>query len=92
MNFTFFRSFARELRKSLLDYIVLYFLGLVTLFLLIKASPHRSLQLLVMSGFGVVYVLWAGLHHARENTFHAKIMLEYILIVLSILIMLYFLY
>lgn len=92
MSFIFLKKCVLEIKKSLIDYVVLYCLGITTLFLLIKASPHRSFQLLVLSGFGIVYVLWASLHHAREKTFHSKIMLEYVLIVVSILIMLYFLY
>jgi len=44
------------------------------------AMNQPALQIGVVIGTGLFYILWGTIHHAREGDFHVKILLEYTLI------------
>ncbi|NMC36471.1 hypothetical protein GYA49_05505 [Candidatus Beckwithbacteria bacterium] len=39
-----------------------------------------ALQVAIIIGTGLFYILWGTLHHAHEGDFHPKIVLEYTLV------------
>lgn len=54
----------------------LYFL------VIIRFQSTPQIILFATIAFGVSYVLWGVVHHLRSKNFHAKIVLEYLLVAL----------
>lgn len=47
-------------------------------YLLLAHQP--SLQIGVVILTGIFYILWGAIHHAREDEWHLRVLLEYVLI------------
>lgn len=78
------RSFLGKFEDDIKHHVLEYFL-LVTsaLFFLVFLSIFRgqhSRQFVVSAIFILYYVTWAIIHHARDQSLHLKIVLEYIVI------------
>lgn len=43
-------------------------------------AHQQSLQVGIVILTGIFYILWGAIHHAREDEWHLKVLLEYILI------------
>jgi lipopolysaccharide export LptBFGC system permease protein LptF len=76
---------------------VLYYISLVIIFalgslLISSVAPNKLLQLLIFILIAVFYVIWGILHHLINHEITSKIVVEYILIgVLGIAIMFFLL-
>ncbi|PIR80323.1 MAG: hypothetical protein COU25_00865 [Candidatus Levybacteria bacterium CG10_big_fil_rev_8_21_14_0_10_35_13] len=74
-----------------------YYVSLVSIFIVglaaaVIASPNFSLQIFIVILTIVIYVLWGILHHYITHELTAKIMVEYILIGLLGLSMIFFIF
>lgn len=47
-------------------------------YLLLAHQP--SLQIGIIMLTGIFYILWGAIHHAREDEWHLRVLLEYVLI------------
>lgn len=70
--------------KNLLKHLGYYFsliaIFAVGLFLTLISYPNRSLEIFVIIATIIFYVVWGILHHLYTHELTAKIMVEYILI------------
>ena len=74
-----------------------YYVSLVSIFIVglaaaVIASPNFNLQIFIVILTIVIYVLWGILHHYIAHELTAKIMVEYILIGLLGLSMIFFIF
>ncbi len=44
-------------------------------------AHQTTLQVGIILLTGIFYILWGSIHHAREDEWHIKVLLEYVLIV-----------
>jgi len=73
------------MRHHMLEYLFLVTSVIIFLvFLSIFRGEHIK-QFIVLTVFVIYYVLWGIVHHARDQSLHLKIVLEYILVSLVIL-------
>lgn len=72
-----------------------YYASLITMlglsFLLVYASSDRNFQIGVIASTTFFYVLWGILHHLMNHDLHTKIVIEYILIGIFGLTIIFFL-
>jgi len=48
------------------------------IYLLLAHQPSLQVGVIILTG--IFYILWGAIHHAREDEWHIKVLLEYILI------------
>lgn len=72
----------------LFDYFMLCFSGVVFLAMLSIAAGERFLQLIIVTTYVSIYVLWGMYHHIKHDDLHLKTVLEYVLIGFTILFLL----
>ncbi|MFS8159297.1 MAG: hypothetical protein ACMG6E_03625 [Candidatus Roizmanbacteria bacterium] len=81
------KSLSREVRTHHFDYTFLVLASLLTLVAIFYFQNQRTVQMGVLVIFGLFYVLWGTIHHIKDRSFHLKVLLEYILISLAILLL-----
>lgn len=74
-----------------------YYISLLSIFIFglaaaILASPNFTLQIFIVTLTIVIYVVWGILHHLLVHELTSKIMIEYILIGLLGLSMIFFIF
>ena len=74
-----------------------YYISLLSIFALglaaaVLVSPNFTLQILIVTLTIVIYVVWGVLHHLLVHELTSKIMVEYILIGLLGLSMIFFIF
>lgn len=65
--------------KSILDYLSLTILVSIAIILTLYFNGSRQSQQTVIIGLSILYIVWGVIHHAREKTIQARIVLEYVL-------------
>ena len=83
-----FSLLKKELRSSLLDYLLLFTGSILFLLFLQLFQGQRILSFIVIFAFVSLYILWGIIHHSAEKTLNFKIMIEYVFIGLTILLLL----
>ncbi len=78
----------RELRGSLLDYLLLLSGSVIFLLFLQLFQGQRLMSFAVIIIFVFLYVFWGVLHHSSDKSLNAKSVIEYILIGITILLLL----
>lgn len=68
--------------RNISDYSLLAIFGVLYLVAIYRYQTTPQFVLIATAGFCVVYIFWGILHHLRNRNFHAKIMLEYLLVAL----------
>ena len=81
------RSISTDIHTNHFDYTFLALFAGLTLVALFYFQNQKSLQLGILSLFGIFYVLWGAIHHLKDRSFHLKVLLEYILISVAILLL-----
>ena len=70
----------KKIRKHLLYYVSLLIIFSIGFFLTVLVSPNLNLQKITISATIVSYVLWGIFHHYKNHELTRRIMIEYILI------------
>lgn len=70
----------REVKKNLLDYLILFTAGIFFILSLNIFRGERVFQFVILLGFASFYIIWGIYHHIVEDTLHLKTVIEYILI------------
>ncbi len=77
-------SMLKKLEGDILHHMFEYFLlllsGICFLFFFSLFKGHHEKQFIVSIVFISYYILWGIIHHARDQSLHLKVVLEYILI------------
>jgi hypothetical protein len=68
--------------RSILDYLLLTFLVSVAIILTLYFNGNKNYQQIITIGLSLLYIVWGIIHHAREKTLQARIILEYVLFAL----------
>ncbi len=74
----------KEVKKNLLDYLILFTAGVFFVVSLNLFKGERALEFIVLLGFASFYIVWGIYHHIIEDTLHLKTVIEYILIAFTI--------
>lgn len=74
----------REVKKNLLDYLLLFTAGVFFIVSLNIFKGERTLEFIVLLSFASFYIIWGIYHHIVEDTLHIKTVIEYILIAFAI--------
>jgi len=64
---------------SLLDYLLLTILVSVAIILTLYFNGNKLFQQVIVIGLSILYIVWGILHHLKEKTLQAQIILEYVL-------------
>lgn len=64
------------------DYGILALLATIYLVVVYRFATFPKYILLATALFGVCYIFWGVVHHIRAHNFHARIVLEYLLVAL----------
>lgn len=83
-----FSLLKKELKSSLLDYLLLLTGSILFLVFLQLFQGQRIMSFIVIFAFVSLYILWGILHHSAEKTLNLKIVIEYVFIGLTILLLL----
>lgn len=75
----------KEVKKNLLDYLILFTAGVFFVISLNLFKGERALEFIVLLGFASFYIVWGIYHHIIEDTLHLKTVIEYIIIAFTIL-------
>ncbi len=70
----------KEVKKNLLDYLLLFTAGVFFIILINIFKGERFLEFIVLLAFAIFYITWGIYHHIAEDTLHLKTVIEYILI------------
>lgn len=74
----------REVKKSLLDYLLLFTAGIFFIVSLNIFKGERTLEFVTLLAFASFYIIWGIYHHIVEDSLHFKTVIEYILIAFAI--------
>ena len=80
----------KKIKKHLLYYISLITMLLLGLILVVLANPNLRLQMLIIFGIIILFILWGGAHHLKNHQLTGRIMVEYILVGLLGIAILFF--
>lgn len=69
-----------DIKHHLFEYLLLITSGIFFIVFLAIFRGQHSKQFIIASLFILYYVLWALIHHARDQSLHLKIVLEYLII------------
>lgn len=78
----------RQARKHLFEYLILLTIGIFFLVMLSLTRGERNAQFMILSLFIFFYIFWGISHHLLDKSLRPKIVLEYFLIGISILLIL----
>ncbi|MBI2641151.1 hypothetical protein HYW87_00970 [Candidatus Roizmanbacteria bacterium] len=84
----FFIHLKKELKKHTFDYILLVTAGVFFIALLNFYKGERLPEFIIVSFFVSFYILWGIYHHTVDDDIHLKIVVEYVLI--GLVLMLFF--
>jgi hypothetical protein len=62
------------------DYGILAILATVYMVTIFRYQTNPKLVLIATASFALLYLIWGVLHHLRSKNFHARIVLEYLLV------------
>jgi len=79
------KTVTHEIKKNLLDYLILLTAGILFIVLLQFLSGSKILLFTAVLVFTSFYILWGIYHHAMTKTLRFKNVLEYVLIAFIIL-------
>ena len=65
--------------RSLLDYLLLTILVSIAIILTLYFNGNKLFQQVIVIGLSILYIVWGILHHLKEKTLQAQIILEYVL-------------
>ncbi len=69
-----------HLKSHVGHYISLTLIFSVSLFLILMLSPYKDMQLVIVLLTAFFYVVWGLLHHKLNHELNRKIVIEYVLI------------
>lgn len=72
----------------MLDYLSFLTMGVFFLIFLNVFKGRHTMQFFILAAFIFFYIYWGAYHHIRDKTLHLKVMLEYILIGIIVLLLL----
>ncbi|OGK21234.1 hypothetical protein A3C23_01845 [Candidatus Roizmanbacteria bacterium RIFCSPHIGHO2_02_FULL_37_13b] len=84
----FFDHITKLAKKHLFDYLLLLTLGIFFLVLLSLSRGERMAQFMILALFIIFYIFWGITHHLLDKSLRPKIVLEYFLIGITILLLL----
>jgi RsiW-degrading membrane proteinase PrsW (M82 family) len=88
MNDKFFPLVIKELKSSLLDYLLLFTGSILFLLCLKIFQGQRLMSFFIVLSFVSLYVVWGIFHHSAEKTLNLKSVIEYLFIGATILLLL----
>ncbi len=65
--------------RSILDYLALTVIVSSAVLLTLFFNGNRGYQQMVIIGLSILYIIWGILHHHKEKTLQARVVLEYVL-------------
>jgi predicted membrane channel-forming protein YqfA (hemolysin III family) len=68
--------------SHIVDYLLLTILVSAAILLILFFNGNQYYQQLTIIGLSVLYIVWGVLHHLKEKTLQARIVLEYVLFAL----------
>jgi hypothetical protein len=79
-RWSFFKKIENDVAHHIIEYILLLISAACYLTFLSLFKGEHGKQLVVSFLFITYYILWGIIHHARDQSLHLKVVLEYILI------------
>lgn len=68
--------------RSIIDYLILTVIVSVAIVLILLFNGSKYIQQVVIIALSILYIVWGMVHHLKEKTFQARIILEYVLFAL----------
>lgn len=65
--------------RSILDYLILTLLVSAAIILVLYFNGNKFYQQIVIVALSILYIVWGILHHIKEKSIQARIVLEYVL-------------
>lgn len=79
-RWSIFKKIENDAAHHIAEYLLLIISAICYLVFLSLFKGEHQKQLIVSFFFVAYYVMWGIIHHARDQSLHLKIVLEYILI------------
>lgn len=68
--------------RSIFDYLILTLIVSAAIVLILFFNGNKFYQQFTIIGLSILYILWGVVHHAKEKTLRAQVVLEYVLFAL----------
>lgn len=65
--------------RNILDYLILTLIVSVAIIFTLYFNGNKNYQQAVIVGLSILYIVWGIIHHLKEKTIQARIILEYVL-------------
>lgn len=65
--------------RNITDYLTLTIIVSAAVILTLYFNGNKNYQQVVIIGLSILYIVWGTIHHLKENTLQARIVLEYVL-------------
>jgi hypothetical protein len=82
----------KNIRKHFWHYLVYFIIFCGGLLLLLATRGEANLQALFIIMIGLLYFMWAMVHHYLHHELHSRIVIEYILVVILGVVLALFLF
>jgi hypothetical protein len=79
-RWSIFRRTEEDVKHHVFEYLLLLTSGVFFLVFLSIFKGDHTKQFIVVSLFVMYYIFWGIIHHARDQSLHLKVVLEYIFI------------
>ncbi len=79
-RWSLFKKIEMDVLHHIFEYGLLFLSTIVFLMFISLFRAEHGKQFIVTVCFVAYYILWGIIHHARDQTLHLKVVLEYILI------------
>lgn len=84
----FIKHVKKEFKTHTFDYLLFLTAGIIFLIALNLFRGEQLVQFLILFAFISFYIIWGIYHHAFTKTFHLRVVLEYVLWGLLMLVVL----
>jgi hypothetical protein len=68
--------------RSIFDYLLLTVLVSLAIILTLYFNGNKFYQEVIIVGLSILYIVWGIIHHKKEKSFQARVILEYVLFAL----------
>lgn len=65
--------------RNIVDYLFLSFIVSAAILLILYFNGSKNIQQIIIIALSILYIVWGILHHLKEKSLQARIILEYVL-------------
>lgn len=68
--------------RNIVDYLILSLIVSAAIILILYFNGSKNIQQIIIIALSILYIVWGILHHLKEKSLQARVVIEYVLLAL----------